>query len=225
MKCSFDGRRDEVRPSICPAGLSLKWRSLTTTHSTLRLQQVNQRGEETSPRPGKKLFVRILQFSIIVCFSYCIITNRNWFGTFSVFWFADLLIAYPELPTQAHFLSWVTQHPPASSPLLPGSCPGGARKRTRSSWRTSWCSGKRISGELKESKVCVWKRSFSLVAYVTLTWPPKRATVCIQTGAKCWTPLLLEIRVHEWLNSLWTIKSTQQPEQARRSSLLWWLKW
>lgn len=141
---------DEVKPSVCSTGLSLKWSSLRTSHSRGGRLRKDIAVTCFSNQVKKKAFVWILP--LLICSAQLITFTY----TFSGFWFTD-------------FLPWVTQHPLASSLLLPGNCPGGARERTQSSWRTSWRSAKRISGELKRSKVYLWRRSTSLAVSVTST--------------------------------------------------------
>lgn len=88
--------RAEVRPSVCPAGLALKWRSLTSSHSTLELQQTNQRWGGRHCEPVSRLkkkknsveYTSALHVSFIASFS-CGTTSDSWFTDF---------------PIQAHFM-------------------------------------------------------------------------------------------------------------------------
>lgn len=158
VNCSFDD--DEVRASFCAAGLALKMKE--PDHLSF-----NGRSSADKPEARRDNTVTCYSYQVknYLCGSYSLILRFS----FNVLLSSGIFFTLQIVPVQAHLLSWVTQHPAPSSLLLPGNCPGVARKRTQSSWRTSWRNVKRISGELKESTFYLWKRSASLAASVTWT--------------------------------------------------------
>lgn len=176
-------------------------------HSVLAKKDIAEVG-----KVGKKWLVWILYLSIYDFYRSCAYFKWYSFGVF-FFWLIHRFCSSPKRPDQAYFPLWATLHPQASSLPLPGSCTGGAKRRTQSNWRTSWHSAKRNCGGSKENQVYWWKSSTSLAASVTLIWPCRSATVSIQTGVKCWTLLLLETRAHEWLNSRISTKKKAQQEE------------
>ena len=189
----------EVGPSVCPAGTGFKMEEPDQLSFNVETFSRQTRGEED---------VTATCFSCQVKKTVSVeSTLQRMFHSTCHSHVIHLLILDSQIFHFKH-ISWVTQCRRALAPLPPGDCPGAATERTQSSWRTSWHDRKRISGELKERRGFLWKRSNSLRASVTSTW---RATAFIHTGGR-WTLLLLEIRGHERLNSARIIKSTTQRE-------------